>query len=91
MVPAIDKSSYLTPIKNKRKIKPKVKPNCISKNFVEKFSTNHSDCYIVKSAKTQQYKHSFFIKAIQDWNGLSENLACAETIESFKSALPGGD
>ena len=33
------------------------------------------------------YKYSFFIKTVKEWNGLSDELIEQETIESFKSAL----
>jgi len=90
-VPAIDPKSHLTPIRNKRQIKPTKFTDSISNNPIEKFQTNHSDCYTIKPAKTEQYKQSFFIKAVQDWNSLDHRVASAKTVESFKTALTHRD
>ena len=91
MVPAIDSANYLTPITNKRKIIPKSRPNSESSNIVEKFCINHSSCFKTKNPKTQQYKNSFFVKTIHDWNALDNIAICANTVKSFKSALTGRD
>ena len=91
MVPAIDKSCFLTPLKNKRRIKPKVIEDSININVVEKFSQNHSDCYKIPQANSIQYRHSFFVKAVQDWNRLPSETACADTVEGFKTALTQRD
>ncbi|KAK6188521.1 hypothetical protein SNE40_004681 [Patella caerulea] len=89
MVPAINNSTYLTPIKNKRRIKPKKSTDNQTTNIVEKFSVNHSNCFKVKDSNTKQFKNSFFIRAVQDWNSLEESVACAQSVESFKAALQG--
>jgi len=91
MVPAIDSANYLTPITNRRKIIPKSRPNSESSNIVEKFCINHSNCFTTKNPKTQQYKNYFFVKTIHDWNALDNIAVCANTVESFKSALTGRD
>ena len=87
MVPAIDKQSCLTPINNKRRIQPKQFKDSISSNIVDKFSQNHSDCYKVNVAKTEQYRNSFFIKTVQEWNQLDECVASLPTSQGFKAAL----
>lgn len=91
MVPAIGSASYLTPITNKRKIIPKINPNSETVNIVEKVCINHSNCFKTKNSKTQQYKNSFFVKTINDWNALEEIAVCVRTVESFKTALTGRD
>ena len=45
MVPAINADEFLIPIRNKRHIKPRVQSDFHTTNIVEKFSTNHSECF----------------------------------------------
>ena len=48
---------------------------------------NHSKCYVVPSTKTDQYKHSFFVEPVLDWNHLDGNVAESGSVEDFRSNL----
>ena len=41
----------------------------------------------IPPSRTNQYKHSFFVRTDVDWNHLDENIVSAEKLESFKSVL----
>ena len=59
MVPAINADKFLIPIRNKRNIKPRVQSDFQTTNIVEKFSTNHSECFkIPDSSKNNIETHS---------------------------------
>ena len=61
MVPAINADEFLIPIRNKRNIKPRVQSDFQTTNIVEKFSTNHSECFKIPDSHTEQYRNSFFV------------------------------
>ncbi|MCP3851690.1 MAG: hypothetical protein GY694_15840 [Gammaproteobacteria bacterium] len=88
LLPAIAPDQYLVPIVNKRKIKPKSFDNCISKNIVTKFQNQNSRSFKIPDYKgTEQYKNSFFVRTIPEWNGLPDQSVTAESLAAFKSRL----
>ena len=87
LVPAIPSASYLTPIRSKRRIRAKVFGDYVSTNIVTSSQTNNSKCFVVPTASTEVYKHSFFVRTIIDWNQLDDNIVGATSVESFKSRL----
>ena len=87
-IPSLPPDKYLEPIKNKRNIKPKQFSDCVSKNIVEQYVTNNSRPFqIPPNNGSEQYKNSFFIKTIPEWNGLANNIVNAESLEAFKTRL----
>ena len=87
VVPAIRRDEFLSPVLNKRKIHARKFEDSVCTNPVKRHSFNHAECYKVKPANSDQYRQSFFIKAVQDWNSLEGSVACAKTVESFRAAL----
>ena len=88
LVPAIPPENYLKPIKNKRNIKAKYFSDCISKNVVENYETNNSRPFKILEAKnSQQYKNSFFVRTISDWNKLDNSIVNAGSVDCFKARL----
>ena len=87
MVPAINADEFLIPIRNKRNIKPRVQSDFQTTNIVEKFSTNHSECFKIPDSHTEQYRNSFFVRTVSEWNQLEESHIRAETVNSFREAV----
>ena len=87
MVPAINADEFLIPIRNKRHIKPRVQSDFHTTNIVKKFSTNHSECFKIPDSHTEQYKNSFFVRTVSEWNQLEESHIRAETVNSFREAV----
>ncbi|KAH3860109.1 hypothetical protein DPMN_023002 [Dreissena polymorpha] len=81
-VPAIQTS------KNNMQVKAKTVKDFQTTNIIDRYSINNTRGLKVKSVNTEQYKYSFLIKTAVDWNHLDNSIACAQTIEGFKSALP---
>ena len=61
--------------------------NFQSSNIVEKSVVNNSKGYIVPNPNTEQFRNSFFVKTVIQWNHLEESVVTAETVEGFRSAL----
>ena len=61
--------------------------NCVATNIVTSSERNNSKCIAIPLNRTDQYKHSFFVRTAVDWNHLDENIVSAKKLESFKSAF----
>ena len=57
MVSAINADEFLIPIRNKRPIKPCVQSDFHTTNIVEKFSTNHIECFKIQDSHTEQCRN----------------------------------
>ena len=62
LVPAIQQDAHLTPLDNKRRIRPTQYTGYDSKNPIVKRSRNNSKCFTNIDSKCSQYKNSFFSK-----------------------------
>ena len=51
----------------------------------------NSKSFVVEQYNTVQYRNSFFIKTVIDWNHLEEETVCALTVEGFRIALQHSD
>ena len=87
-IPALPPGDFLTPADtNKRKIKPKIFPGFETKNIVKKYTYNNSRGYIIPDHSTEQYKCSFFVRTVADWNELAEKVVQAGSVTAFSAAL----
>ena len=92
LTPAIPPHTYLEQNINKRQIKATTFDNCISKNIVEQYVTNNTKPFKIPSNNgSDQYKYSFFIRTIPEWNGLANHIVTAGSIDIFKTRLSGGN
>merc|ERR1711963_528554 len=74
LVPAIPPDLYLTPMRQKRHIKPRVFTDCETTNIVNKYVRNNTRPFIIPQSSTNTYTHSFFIRTIVEWNSLNNKL-----------------
>ena len=44
-------------------------------------------CSAQQQYKTEQYKSSFFVKAVADWNKLEDTVVAADSVIAFSSAV----
>ncbi len=88
LVPAMPSSEFFTPKpQSKRRIKAKSFKDYTSTNIVERSAYNNSRAFVVPRSSCDQYRHSFFVQTVIDWNHLSDQTANSETLSSFKGAL----
>ena len=43
----------------------------------------------IPDSKTEQYKNSFFVRTVADWNKLEDTAVTADSVTAFSSALSG--
>ena len=88
LVPAVPADKFFTQKKtNKRQIKPKIFKDCVTKNIVDKSAHMNSRPYEVPSSKTDQYRYSYFVRTVEDWNHLENSTVIAASPEIFKNKL----
>ena len=88
LVPAIPPNEFLKPTRQKRQVKAKHFESCETTNILDRHISNNNRSFIVEHCKTEQLKHSFFVRTVVEWNHLDTETVRAETVESFKQALP---
>ena len=88
LVPAIPPNEFLKPSRQKRQVKVKTSKIMKLKKILDRHISNNDRGYIVEHCKTEQLKHSFFVRTVVEWNHLNTATVRAETVESFKQALP---
>ena len=88
LVPAMPSDQFFKPRNtNKRHIKTRKFENCVSNNLVERSATNNSKPYVVPRSFTDQFRNSFFVRTVNDWNQLEEDCVTSTTIEQFKKRI----
>ena len=86
-VPAINKDDYIQPQRQRRAIRATWFKDYEHKNIVENYSTNNSKCYKPIPAKTENFKNSFFVRTIYDWNKLDDSVINSDSVNSFRNRL----
>ena len=87
LVPAINKDDYIQPQRQRRAIRPTWFKDYEHKNIVENYATNNSKCYTPIPAKTENFKNSFFVRTIYDWNKLDDSVINSDSVNSFRNRL----
>ena len=87
LLPSIEPDTYLTPIRNKRRITAKKFDNFQHDNIVERHQNNNTRGYIVQPAKTLELKNYVCIRTLQEWNSLEDDTVCAPSVETFRARL----
>ena len=91
MVPSITPEDYLEPKCPKRRIRPRPFNGYIADNIVQKYATNNKNCFKIPPSNTENYKNSFFIRTIIDWNSLDDTTINAPSLDRFKQILSSQD
>ncbi len=88
LVPGLPPERFLQPKKPGRRIRASTRLAGYSAiNVVDRSVTNNSKPFHVPDSKTLQFKNSFFIRTIIDWNHLDDRTVSAVSPEAFSTAL----
>ena len=79
---------------------PKNNPQFMTQNIVNQMARKNTKCYSLRQQssgkpiqreeaipQSEVYKNSFFPRTTREWNNLEDNIATAESIETFKKRL----
>ena len=86
-VPAINKEHYLQPQRQRRAIRATRYSGYEHKNIVENYVTNNSKCFKPILSKTENFRNSFFVRTIYDWNKLEDSVVYSDSVTSFRNKL----
>ena len=86
-IPVINKDDYIQPQRQRRAIRATRFKDYKHKNIVENYSTNNSKRYKPIQAKTKNFKNSFFVTTIYDWNKLDDSVINSDSVNSFRNRL----
>ena len=79
--------NILTPAdKNLRRIRPTTFKVC-DYNTIARHEIRNTRGFKIPGSKTEQYKSSFFVKAVADWNKLEDSVVTADSATAFSSAV----
>ena len=90
-VPAMPPDTFLRRQRPKRTIRAKKFEGHVATNIIDNQARNNSKCYCVgiSASDTQQYRNSFFVRTVIDWNQLDEELVSATSVEDFRKRVAG--
>ena len=87
LVPAMPAEKYIHQQIEKRIIRPRTESDFKTTNIVRNHAWKISQCYVVETIKTPDYKNSFFPRTIINWNNLEEDVITSDTVAAFRSKL----
>ena len=90
-VPAINIEHYLKAQRPKKTIRAKQFENFVKQNIVENSICNNTQCFKPIPAKTENFKHSYFVRTVIAWNRLSDSAVNADSITSFRTEISKSD
>ena len=61
--------------------------DCDSDNTIARYKIWNSCGFKIPDSKTKQYKNSFFVRTVADWNKLEDTVVTADSVTAFSSAV----
>ena len=92
LVPAMPPENFFNSIpQNKRQTKATHFKDCVLSNIIEKSACNNSRPFVVPQSNCKQYRESFFVQTVIDWNQLDNQAVTSKSLSSFKRAIGEAD
>ena len=92
LVPAMPPGNFFNPkSQNKKQIKATHFKDCVSSNIIEKSACNNSRPFVVPQSNYKQYRESFFVQTVIDWNQLDDQTVTSKSLSSFKRTIGKAD
>ena len=79
--------SDLTADRNRRRMCLTTFKDHDSDNTITRHKIRNSSGFKIPDSKTEQYKNSFFIRTVADWNKLEDTVVTADSVTAFSSAV----
>ena len=86
-IPAINIDDYLKQQRQKRTIRAVQMNDYVHNNIIERQINNNDQCFENIYCKSDNYKNSFFVRTVPDWNSLNNVQCSSSTVNTFKSNL----
>jgi hypothetical protein len=73
LIPALPPEKFLTPaVSGRRRVVPTRFQGHDSNNIIERQAVNNARGFRIPTTKTDQYRNSFFVRTVAEWNQLSD-------------------
>ena len=89
LVPALPPSLF-NQAQKRRSVRQRLLPDQTQTNFLLRSVQNNSKPFKIRDSRTDQYRHSFFVDTVYQWNALEDSVVTADSIEKFKNCLRQG-
>ena len=87
-IPAMPPENFLTPAdRNRRRIRPTTFKDFSYDNTIARQEIRNSCGLKIPDSKTEQYRNSFFLRTVADWNKLENTVVTADSVTAFSSAV----
>ena len=87
-IPAMPPENFLTPAdRSWGRIHPTTFKDCSYDNTITRQEIRNSCGLKIPDSKTEQYKNSFFIRTVADWNKLEDTVVTVDSVTAFSSAV----
>jgi len=87
LTPALPAGDFLTQSSSeRRRVRPTAYDGYETHNIIQRQAKNNSRCFKVPPSKTDQYRNSFFVRTVVEWNSLPDDVVKLPTLSSFASA-----
>ena len=87
-IPAMPPESSPMPAdRNRRRRRPTTFKDCDSDNTIARHKIRNSCGFRIPDSKIEQYKNSFFVRTVADWNKLEGTVVKADSVTAFSSAV----
>jgi len=88
LMPALPAGDFLTRTSTeRRRVRPTTYDGYESQNILQRQANNNSRCYKVPPSKTDQFRNSFFVRTVVEWNNLPDAVVQLPSPSSFAAAL----
>ena len=80
--------NILTPAdRSRRRIRPTTFRDCRYDNTIARHEIRNTCGLKIPDSKTEQYKNSFFVRTVADWNKLEDTIVTVDSVTAFSSAV----
>ena len=87
-IPAMPPENLLTPAdRSRRRIRPTTFKDCSYDNTIARQEIRKSCGLKIPNIKTEQYKNSFFVRTVADWNKLEDTVVTIDSVTALSSAV----
>ena len=89
-IPAMPSENFLTSAdteKSKKNTSDGTFKDCSYDNTIARHEIRNSCGLKIPDSKTEQYKNSFFVRTVADWNKLEDTVVTVDSVTAFSSAV----
>ena len=80
-------NSLMAADRNHRRIHPTTSKGCSCDNTITRYKICNTHGFKIPGSNTEQYKSSFIVRTVANWNKLEDTVVTADSVAAFSSAV----